>query len=155
MPNPEWGVKRTCQTCGARFYDLMRDPILCPGCGSQFDIATITRVKRGKPAAKAAVVIDEDEDLIDEDDDALDEDEEAEPDEDEVEEDLVIADEDEDEDVVAKPAAAASDDDEIEDDLVEEEDDDFAADVLLEDEEDVDEDLLPLDDVKVKGPDED
>ncbi|MDT8343536.1 MAG: TIGR02300 family protein [Thermohalobaculum sp.] len=151
MPNPEWGVKRTCQTCGARFYDLMRDPILCPGCGSQFDIATVTRVKRSKPAAKPAVVIDEDEDLIDEEDDV-----EAEEDEDEVEEDLVIADEDEDEDVVAKPAAATTDDDEIEDELVEEEeDDDFAADVLLEDEEDVDEDLLPLDDVKVKGPDED
>jgi uncharacterized protein (TIGR02300 family) len=32
------GTKRTCQNtdCGARFYDLMRDPILCPVCGTAF-----------------------------------------------------------------------------------------------------------------------
>ena len=32
------GLKRTCQNeeCGARFYDLMRDPIACPVCHSAF-----------------------------------------------------------------------------------------------------------------------
>ena len=32
------GTKRTCQSgsCGARFYDLNRDPISCPVCGSAF-----------------------------------------------------------------------------------------------------------------------
>jgi uncharacterized protein (TIGR02300 family) len=32
------GTKRTCQssTCGARFYDLMRDPIACPMCGTAY-----------------------------------------------------------------------------------------------------------------------
>lgn len=36
------GTKRTCQSssCGARFYDLTRDPILCPICGSRYVVAT-------------------------------------------------------------------------------------------------------------------
>ncbi|MDX2159126.1 MAG: TIGR02300 family protein [Hyphomicrobiaceae bacterium] len=35
------GTKRTCQSgsCGQRFYDLNRDPILCPICGSPYVIA--------------------------------------------------------------------------------------------------------------------
>ena len=35
------GTKRTCQnaTCGQRFYDLERDPIMCPICGSNYNIA--------------------------------------------------------------------------------------------------------------------
>lgn len=35
------GTKRTCQSasCGARFYDLARDPIICPICGSQYVVA--------------------------------------------------------------------------------------------------------------------
>ncbi|WP_339852442.1 FYDLN acid domain-containing protein, partial [uncultured Nisaea sp.] len=32
MAKPEWGIKRTCQSCGARFYDLMKSPIVCPKC---------------------------------------------------------------------------------------------------------------------------
>ena len=27
------GTKRVCQACAVRFYDLLRDPILCPACG--------------------------------------------------------------------------------------------------------------------------
>ncbi|MEQ8823216.1 MAG: TIGR02300 family protein [Filomicrobium sp.] len=35
------GTKRTCQNpdCGGRFYDLNRDPIICPLCGSEYVIA--------------------------------------------------------------------------------------------------------------------
>lgn len=34
------GTKRTCQStsCGARFYDLNRDPIACPICGTVYEI---------------------------------------------------------------------------------------------------------------------
>jgi len=28
------GTKRTCQVCEVRFYDLARNPILCPMCGA-------------------------------------------------------------------------------------------------------------------------
>ncbi|MBN8910787.1 MAG: TIGR02300 family protein [Rhizobiales bacterium] len=36
------GTKRTCQSseCGARFYDLNRDPITCPICGSIYELAS-------------------------------------------------------------------------------------------------------------------
>ncbi len=39
--NKDRGTKRTCQNgdCGARFYDLMRNPIICPICGSKYAIA--------------------------------------------------------------------------------------------------------------------
>lgn len=38
---PTRGTKRTCQSneCGARFYDLDRDPITCPICGSIYELA--------------------------------------------------------------------------------------------------------------------
>jgi len=39
--NKDRGTKRTCQNgeCSARFYDLNRDPIVCPICGSKYLIA--------------------------------------------------------------------------------------------------------------------
>ena len=42
------GTKRTCQNCDERFYDLERDPIICPFCGSKYVIAS-------SPAALAAL----------------------------------------------------------------------------------------------------
>jgi uncharacterized protein (TIGR02300 family) len=30
------GTKRVCHTCGVRFYDLSRAPIVCPSCGEQY-----------------------------------------------------------------------------------------------------------------------
>ena len=35
------GTKRTCQNddCGERFYDLNKDPMTCPICGSVYEIA--------------------------------------------------------------------------------------------------------------------
>ena len=43
MAKPELGAKRQCQTCATKFYDMGRDPILCPKCGSVFHVATLTR----------------------------------------------------------------------------------------------------------------
>ncbi|MFA5950316.1 MAG: TIGR02300 family protein [Hyphomicrobium sp.] len=36
------GTKRTCQSneCGARFYDLGRNPIVCPICGTVYALAS-------------------------------------------------------------------------------------------------------------------
>ena len=36
MAKPELGSKRQCQNCGAKFFDLNRDPIVCPKCGTIF-----------------------------------------------------------------------------------------------------------------------
>ena len=30
------GTKRMCQECEVRFYDLMREPIVCPACGAVY-----------------------------------------------------------------------------------------------------------------------
>lgn len=49
MAKPEWGLKRMCLSCGAKFYDLQRDPILCPSCGTQFDPEAAVKLKRGRP----------------------------------------------------------------------------------------------------------
>lgn len=35
-PKADRGTKRTCQSCGSRFYDLNRDPIACPMCEAVF-----------------------------------------------------------------------------------------------------------------------
>ena len=50
MPKIEWGLKRTCQSCTTRFYDLGRDPIICPKCGAEFDPEALLKTKRVKPA---------------------------------------------------------------------------------------------------------
>jgi uncharacterized protein (TIGR02300 family) len=36
VAKPELGSKRQCQNCGAKFFDLNRDPIVCPKCGTVF-----------------------------------------------------------------------------------------------------------------------
>jgi uncharacterized protein (TIGR02300 family) len=52
VAKPNWGLKRMCQSCGARFYDLAKDPILCPKCGAEFDPEAILKTKRAKPVAQ-------------------------------------------------------------------------------------------------------
>src|SRR5215475_9192398 len=32
VAKPELGTKRLCANCGAKFYDLSKDPIVCPKC---------------------------------------------------------------------------------------------------------------------------
>jgi len=36
VSKPELGTKRVCGNCGAKFYDLHRDPIVCPKCATVF-----------------------------------------------------------------------------------------------------------------------
>ena len=63
MAKPEWGTKRTCQSCGARFYDMQRQPATCPKCETVQDNEAPNRARRAKPAAvekkpKAAPVVE-------------------------------------------------------------------------------------------------
>ena len=44
MARPELGLKRQCTNCGARFYDLNKDPIVCPKCATVFQAMAPTRV---------------------------------------------------------------------------------------------------------------
>lgn len=56
MAKAEWGVKRTCLSCGARFYDLQRETITCPACGAPYDLSALHKPRRARatPAPKAA-----------------------------------------------------------------------------------------------------
>lgn len=55
MAKPEWGTKRTCQACGARFYDFARSPIACPACGAVLDLETAGRARRSRGSSRVAV----------------------------------------------------------------------------------------------------
>ena len=59
MAKPEWGTKRICQSCAARFYDFGRSPIICPACGATFDLEILNRSRRTRPGARAAVAATE------------------------------------------------------------------------------------------------
>lgn len=112
MAKPELGSKRLCQGCGAKFYDLNRDPILCPKCGTAFQVS-VSRV-----AAAAPVEDDEDEtveadavDVVSLDDVAEQEGAAEKSDEDDIDLGDDIPDDDDDE------AAFLADDDEENDDV--------------------------------------
>lgn len=51
MAKPEWGLKRTCLSCGTRFYDMQRNPIACPSCEAEFDPMALVRPRRARAAA--------------------------------------------------------------------------------------------------------
>ena len=52
MAKANLGTKRACLACGMRFYDFSRSPIICPGCGAEFDPENIIKSRKGRPAAK-------------------------------------------------------------------------------------------------------
>jgi uncharacterized protein (TIGR02300 family) len=54
LSKPEWGTKRTCQSCAARFYDLKRAPIVCPKCGHKHDAEDFIKTRRTRGAAAKA-----------------------------------------------------------------------------------------------------
>ena len=58
MAKPELGTKRICPNCGAKYYDLNRNPIICPRCGTHFEVAN-TRVR-----AQAAPEPEEEEEEV-------------------------------------------------------------------------------------------
>ena len=47
MAKAELGTKRVCLSCNMRFYDFDRSPILCPGCGAEFDLQRHTKSQKG------------------------------------------------------------------------------------------------------------
>ncbi len=58
----EWGMKRLCPNCGTRYYDMRRDPIVCPHCGSPFDPEALLKTRRTRAAAPVAAA-DSDEEI--------------------------------------------------------------------------------------------
>ncbi len=56
MSKPEWGTKRTCQSCGAHFYDMRKDTIICPKCGATYDPEAVLKSRRGRVVEKLTPV---------------------------------------------------------------------------------------------------
>jgi hypothetical protein len=56
----EWGSKRTCGGCSARFYDLRKSPIACPKCGTVLELHAVGRGKRGRAAASTKIAFEDD-----------------------------------------------------------------------------------------------
>lgn len=120
MAKPEWGIKRICPSCGARYYDMQKNPPICPSCGTTYDPEALLKSRRARPlpvedVKKAAPKRDVEEPL----------DPEVEGELDEVVEDIVGDEDDVD-------VADALETDDVEDGVVEDED------VLLEDADELD-----------------
>ena len=55
MAKPELGTKRLCGNCGAKFYDLSKEPIVCPKCQTVMALAVVgARPTRSEAAAAPA-----------------------------------------------------------------------------------------------------
>ena len=77
VAKPEWGKKRTCQNCGAKYYDMRTDPPVCPKCETVFQKETNQSGRRNRSApeapkaiskaASAAVTVEVDEEGLEDD----------------------------------------------------------------------------------------
>ena len=77
------GLKRICTSCGTRFYDMNKRPIVCPSCNAEFTGDVKPKSRRIRPAEDEGQVSektsrtgsseesDDDEDMLDEDDDTV------------------------------------------------------------------------------------
>jgi uncharacterized protein (TIGR02300 family) len=62
VAKPELGTKRLCGNCGAKFYDLSKDPIVCPKCHTVLELAAVSsRSRPDSAAARAAAPVPEEE----------------------------------------------------------------------------------------------
>jgi uncharacterized protein (TIGR02300 family) len=52
VPKADLGQKRVCGSCAAKFYDLSRNPILCPKCGTEFDLSAVVKPRRARAVAE-------------------------------------------------------------------------------------------------------
>ena len=57
LAKPELGTKRQCQNCGAKFFDLNKDPIVCPKCGTVFQGAAPVRAAAKPKEAEAELAV--------------------------------------------------------------------------------------------------
>jgi uncharacterized protein (TIGR02300 family) len=84
-----------------RFYDFKRSPIICPGCGTEFDPENLVKGRKGRAAPKSASKAQlsgdaDDADYLDNNDFDLDEDEDVDTDTavDEIDDDIDFDDDD-------------------------------------------------------------
>ena len=82
MSKPEWGTKRICLQCGEHFYDLGKDPIVCPHCGDKMSVEEFLKLQmlmagkskrggKGKIHEEPEVIATEEADFGDADDEMV------------------------------------------------------------------------------------
>ena len=64
MAKPELGTKRLCTNCSAKFYDLNKDPIVCPKCHTVMELATVAARARPETAAAADATAAAEEEVV-------------------------------------------------------------------------------------------
>ena len=57
MSKPELGVKRDCPECGARFYDLNKEPAHCPKCEHKFTPEALLKPRRARKEEEEAAPV--------------------------------------------------------------------------------------------------
>src|SRR5919202_1836680 len=110
VAKPEWGTKRICPSCGARYYDLLRDPVVCPKCSTPFDPAAFLKSRRSRPAAPVEKEL---EPVTAEEIDADVETEEVEAAEEEEEEGVPLEENEEDEELIEDASELGEDEDDM------------------------------------------
>ena len=53
MAKAKLGTKRTCTSCGLRYYDLNKTPITCPRCNAEFDPESLLKTRKLRLSTKA------------------------------------------------------------------------------------------------------
>lgn len=69
-------LKRICTSCGTRFYDLGKRPIICPSCSTEFTGEVKLKGRKGRlpienrkeDPIKESAVVESDEDILEEED---------------------------------------------------------------------------------------
>jgi len=59
VAKPELGTKRLCPSCGSKYYDLDRNPIVCPKCGTVFTAAAVQLRAKAAPIEEEEVEVEE------------------------------------------------------------------------------------------------
>lgn len=67
MVDLNWGMKRTCQSCFVRFYDMQKKSPKCPKCGTEFSV-----MGSSKHALEDDIDIDLEDDDTQSEEDSLD-----------------------------------------------------------------------------------
>lgn len=165
LSKSDWGTKRICHNCGTRYYDLNKDPVVCPKCSVEFDPEAFLKSRRTrsamveelqakpktakvKKAAEKEEEVDEEEVEVEAKAEAEVEDEIEEEAEDEVEEIDEVVEKVEVADAVGGDDAVEVDPNLDDEDGLEEDVDDVDDDTI---DDDLDDDLDDVDIVKDKG----
>jgi uncharacterized protein (TIGR02300 family) len=58
VAKPDLGTKRLCSNCSAKFYDLNKDPIICPKCATVMELASVVAPRRPEPVRPAPAEVE-------------------------------------------------------------------------------------------------